>query len=190
MNKEEIEIIVNEYLRNLEYNKIVSLKGEIKKTITDNNYLSLSTYESIVLSLFYYEDFEEVIKIVSDLSKKEIESFSLIYYALLSSMASDDYYLGLSVLNKYKMMNKEEIKAYREIDGANYLNLLHEKEDMQKALLISLFLENQKDNNDNEEAKMEIALNYFELLGSLYEMGYSNKVIKELTSIGHILFKI
>lgn len=138
---------------------------------------------------FFDEDYKEVLEIFNQLINEENYHFSYLYYGLLSCIALDDIYLGLSIIKKYPLLNDEEIKSYLEKDGANFINLKRLDLDIQKALIITLYLLNNKD-YESILNRIDANINYFELIGSLYELGYDNCVIKELTSIGHMIFKI
>lgn len=138
---------------------------------------------------FYQENFNEVIKIFNHLDELKIYDYNYLYYGLLACIGLDDIYLGLSIIKKYPLLNDEEIKNYLEVDGANYINILKLDINIQKALIVALYLLRNKD-NESILKNIEANINYFELIGSLYEIGYDNSVIKELTNIGHIIFKI
>lgn len=142
-----------------------------------------------IKDLFYQEKYSEVIKIYNQLNEKEIYDFKYLYYGLLSCIGLDDIYLALSMIKKYPLISEPEIKSYLEEDGANFINLLKLEEDIQKTLFVCLYLQGNKD-NESILKNIEANINYFELIGSLYELGYNNNVIKELTNIGHMIFKI
>ena len=142
-----------------------------------------------IKDLFYQEKYSEVIKIYNQLNEKEIYDFKYLYYGLLSCIGLDDIYLALSMIKKYPLISEPEIKSYLEEDGANFINLLKLEEDIQKTLFVCLYLQGNKD-NESILKNIEANINYFELIGSLYELGYNNNVIKELTNMGHIIFKI
>ena len=50
-----------------------------------------------------------------------------------------------------------------------------------------MFINSHKESDVND---IDTGFSYFEMIGSLYEIGYSSSLIKELTSIGHELFKM
>lgn len=136
---------------------------------------------------FYSEDYDECINCFLEKMKEEQEDLHLAFYALLSTIGNNDLYLGLSIMKKSKILNNEAITSYLDKEGANLVNLLVEKEDVQKVVIVMMFINNHKENDMNET---ESSLSFFEMIGSLYEIGYSSSLIKELTSIGHMLFKM
>ena len=142
-----------------------------------------------IKELFYEEQYKDIIKIFNRLNDQELYDFEYLYYAILSCIALDDLYLGLSIIRNYPLLEDDEIKSYLEDDGANFINILKTNELVQKALIVCLYLDRNK-NNTSILKSIEANINYFELIGSLYEIGYSNNVIKELTNVGHIIFKI
>lgn len=142
-----------------------------------------------IKELFFNEDYQGVIKLYNQLKDKEIYDFEYLYYALLACLGLDDAYLGLSIMKNNPLLENEELASLIETGGANFINILKCDEGMQKALFICLYLDYNKD-YPSILKNIEANINYFELIGSLYELGYSNNVIKELTNVGHIIFKI
>lgn len=142
-----------------------------------------------IKELFYQEKYQEVVEIVNKLKKEEIYDFKYLYYGLFSCIGLDDIYLALSMIKKYPLLEDPEIKSFLEVDGANFINILKLDEDIQKALIVCLYLQGNKD-TESILKNIEANINYFELIGSLYELGYNNNVIKELTNIGHVIYKI
>ena len=100
--------------------------------------------------------------------------------------------IGNKKINRAKSLIEESglVKNNRDFfedDSASFINLLSEDEDLQKVIIISLFLvRSTLFNNDFSE----LEINYFELIGSLYELGYSKKVIEELNNDGLKIFKL
>ena len=142
-----------------------------------------------IKELFFSEDYQGVIKTYNQYKENNSLDYNCLYYALLSCIGLDDIYLGLSIIKNCSLLHDEETNSLIEADGANFINMLKCNEDMQKALVICLYLENNK-NNSSILKNIEANINYFELIGSLYELGYNNNVIKELTNIGHMIYKI
>ena len=140
----------------------------------------------------YRDDFlnEEYDKCIDEF-KKEIkedkEEYDSAYYMLASILASNDIYLGLSIIKKSKLLNQESITAYLDKEGANLVNLLVENDEVKKVVVLLMFINSHKDCDMNDT---ESYLSFFEMIDSLYEIGYSSEIIKELTSIGHIIFKM
>ena len=136
---------------------------------------------------FFNEEYDECINCFLERIKEEQEDLNLAFYALLSAVGNNDLYLGLSIEKKSKLLNSETIKSYLDKEAPTLVNLLVEKEDVQKVVIVMMFIDSHKDCDVNEP---ETGLSYFEMISSLYEIGYSSGLIKELTSIGHMLFKM
>ena len=137
--------------------------------------------------IFFSEEYQDCIDYYKDKVKNNSEDLESIYYALLSTMGLNDIYQGLSIVKKSELLNKKEIKDYLDLESASLINLLVENEDLQKVVIIIRFLNNHL-NSDMNDA--EVGMSFFEMIGSLYELGYKNTLIKKLTSIGHMLFKM
>ena len=136
---------------------------------------------------FYNEEYVECINCFQERIKEEKEDLKIAFYALLSTIGENDLYLGLSLMKKSKLLNNEIIKSYLDIEAPSLVNLLVEKEDLQKVVIVMMFINSHKESDVND---VDTGLSYFEMIGSLYEIGYSSSLIKELTSIGHELFKM
>ena len=137
--------------------------------------------------LFLCEEYEKITSAFQEEIKEDKENLSDAYYMLASVIASNDIYLGLSIIKKSKILNKEEITSYLDKEGANLVNLLVESDEIKKVVILLTFINSHKE-CDMDEA--EVGLSFFELIDSLYEIGYSSNIIKELTSVGHMLFKM
>ena len=136
---------------------------------------------------FLNEEYEKCIDTYKDEIKEEKENLGDAYYMLASVIASNDIYLGLSIITKSKLLNMVDITTYLDKEGANLINLLVESDDMKKVIILLMFINSHKDGDMND---IEVGLSFFEMIDSLYEIGYSSNIIKELTSVGHMLFKI
>ena len=137
--------------------------------------------------LFLCEEYEKITSAFQEEIKEDKENLSDAYYMLASVIASNDIYLGLSIIKKSKILNKEEITSYLDKEGANLVNLLVESDEIKKVVILLTFINSHKE-CDMDEA--EVGLSFFELIDSSYEIGYSSSIIKELTSVGHMLFKM
>ena len=136
---------------------------------------------------FLNEEYEKCIDTYKDEIKEEKENLGDAYYMLASVIASNDIYLGLSIIKKSKLLNMVDITTYLDKEGANLINLLVESDDMKKVVILLMFINSHKDGDMND---VEVGLSFFEMIDSLYEIGYSSNIIKELTSVGHMLFKM
>lgn len=154
--------------------------------------MPLSHYKNGWIRMSYRDDFlnEEYDKCIDEF-KKEIkedkEEYDSAYYMLASILASNDIYLGLSIIKKSKLLNQESITAYLDKEGANLVNLLVENDEVKKVVVLLMFINSHKDCDMNDT---ESYLSFFEMIDSLYEIGYSSEIIKELTNVGHIIFKM
>ena len=136
---------------------------------------------------FLNEEYEKCIDTYKDEIKEEKENLGDAYYMLASVIASNDIYLGLSIIKKSKLLNMVDITTYLDKEGANLINLLVESDDMKKVVILLMFINSHKDGDMND---VEVGLSFFEMIDSLYEIGYSSNIIKEMTSVGHMLFKM
>lgn len=148
---------------------------------------------SLIISAFYLEETHLAMQLFDMLYLKEYASYQVISYGLLSLMHLGDYYKALALTKKYELLKQPEMKIYRDVDGANYTNLLKESDDVQFAMIICLFLETNKElimRCLDEDCFVELGVQYFDLINNLYELGYSRKIIKELTESGHTIYQI
>ena len=141
----------------------------------------LNDYNSLIVMLTKLKRFEDVENLYAELKRKGIESLTLVSCALVSTF-TEDIYKALSIINNSLVLNSK-LSKYLEVGGANYNNLLVEKEETQLAFILSNFIkELGKCENDM------IVVKYYELISLLYEIGYSESIIDKLTKIGYILF--
>ena len=136
---------------------------------------------------FFNEDYKDCILCFEELIELDKEDLNSAYYALLSTIGENDLYRGLSLIKRSKLLSNKEISEYLDKEGANLINLLVEDIDTQKVVIIMTYINNHI-NGDMNDADMGLC--FFEMIGSLYELGYKASLIKELTSIGHMLFKM
>ena len=137
--------------------------------------------------LFLNEEYDTCISSFHELMKEEKEDLESCYYALLSLIGNNDLYQALSIIKKSKILNSELIKSYLDSEGANLINLLNENDEIKKVVIVINFISNHK---EDDMADPNACMDYFEMIGSLYELGYASGIVKELTSIGHMLFKM
>lgn len=133
------------------------------------------------------EEYDKCIDEFKKEIKEDKEEYDSAYYMLASILASNDIYLGLSIIKKSKLLNQESITAYLDKEGANLVNLLVENDEVKKVVVLLMFINSHKDCDMNDT---ESYLSFFEMIDSLYEIGYSSEIIKELTNVGHIIFKM
>lgn len=136
---------------------------------------------------FLNEEYEKCIDDFKEEIKEDKENYNDAFYMLASILASNEIYLGLSIIKKSKLLNQESITSYLDKEGANLVNLVVEGDEVKKVAILLMFINNHKDCDINDT---EVYLSYFEMIDSLYEIGYSNRIIKELTDVGHIIFKM
>ena len=136
---------------------------------------------------FFNENYKDCILCFEELIELDKENLNSAYYALLSTIGENDLYHSLSLIKRSKLLSSSDVSGYLDKEGANLINLLVEDIDIQKVVIIMTFINNHKDCDMNDG---DIGLCFFEMIGSLYELGYKASLIKELTSIGHMLFKM
>lgn len=136
---------------------------------------------------FFNEEYKDCIRYFEELIELDKETLNSAYYALLSTIGENDLYHGLSLIKRSKLLSSKEVSDYLDKEGANLINLLIEDTDTQKVVIIMTYINNHKDCDMNET---DMGLCFFEMIGNLYELGYKASLIKELTSIGHMLFKM
>ena len=182
-------------------NEIVDNCDKIIQDESDQENISefIKVYEYIGESYFNLERFDLIIKMYDNLCKIKIDSYPILMYTLLSCIGLKDVYLALSYMKRSKLLT-DDLKWYLDEDGCNYYNYLKENKDIQLLLIVVVFIKNNanmlinnmllEDSEKNINAKScEIGVSFYELISTLYEIGYSMEVIKRLNEIGYILFK-
>lgn len=158
--------------------------------INYNDFIKL--HENDLVDLLYdyfsksmFDEIEEIENLIKIVNKDYLENNEILYYLLLGL-------IGNKKLNRAKALAEDaglvkKNKDFFESDGASFTNLLSEEASLQKVIIISLFLFRGTLFTDDFK---ELEINYFELLGSLYELGYDKKIINELNNDGLKIFKI
>ena len=132
-----------------------------------------------------FDEIEEIENLIKIVNKDYLENNEILYYLLLGLIGNKKINRAKSLIEESGLVKNN--RDFFEDDSASFINLLSEDEDLQKVIIISLFLvRSTLFNNDFSE----LEINYFELIGSLYELGYSKKVIEELNNDGLKIFKL
>jgi len=178
---------VNDALECDDYDVIYRLKDEIIKSfeILKNT----NVFVSLVKSMFYKEKYTSVISLVTDLQIKEYEKNEMYYYLIISCLALEDIYQAASVIKKSKLMNSADFIIYWN-DEATYSSLINLNDDVKKTGVIAKFLKEllkESSINDNLEEGY-IGIRYFELVNTLWEIGFSKEFVKELINIANMIF--
>ena len=191
--KEKVRIIqiVKSFWESGDYNSIFKLRDEImmiSKELTDSNVLDI-----VLASSFYLSRYDDTILLGEELLKNGYESLHSIYFVLLSCLGRLDIFHGVSIISRSKLLNSLEIKEYRNFDGANYSNILSitEKNEMLSlALIIVNFIEGlSRENMGEKEIDYEyVMLRSFEMIDTLYELGYSSNITNKLTENIKMIF--
>ena len=132
-----------------------------------------------------FDEIEEIENLIKIVNKDYLENNEILYYLLLGLIGNKKINRAKSLIEESGLVKNN--RDFFEDDSASFINLLSEEESLQKVIVISLFLvRSTLFNNDFSE----LEINYFELIGSLYELGYSKKVIDELNNDGMKIFNI
>ncbi len=146
-------------------------------------------YLYLVKAVFFKEKYESVITLVTELLKKEYERLENYYYLVLSCFALEDVYQGASVIKKSSLLNLPENVIYWN-DEATYSSLINADLSLMKTgLMVKFLMELVKEitfGSSKEEGY--IGLRYFELVNTLWEIGFNESFIKELINIANVIF--
>lgn len=183
---------INDYKSNEDYYGIAKMKN----LILDNyQQCDAEIYEDLIRATFVIGNYDEAILIANDLIAKNVETFTVIYYALLSALGNNDIYQAKSIIKKSQLLNSSEIKNLYSKDGANYSQLLthvHSLPGLALALIITNFVEGlARELASGVEIDQEYLLfRFFDLINMLYEIGYPSVIIRELAKVMKIIFNI
>lgn len=183
---------INDYKSNEDYYGIAKMKN----LILDNyQQCDAEIYEDLIRATFVIGNYDEAILIANDLIAKNVETFTVIYYALLSALGNNDIYQAKSIIKKSQLLNSGEIKNLYSKDGANYSQLLthvHSLPGLALALIITNFVEGlARELASGVEIDQEYLLfRFFDLINTLYEIGYPSVIIRELAKVMKIIFNI
>lgn len=191
--KEKVRIIqlVKMYEDKEDYISIYKMKDEMLSLYEELS--ETNVYNSLTLSSFNLRYFDETILIGEELLKKGYESFSSTLYVLLSCLGCCDIYHALSIIRRSKILNIPDINSYLATDGANYFNILKfdsNNGDIGLALVVANFIVglSKEISNEKEIEKEYILIRAFEVIDTLFEIGYSETSINKLTNALKMMF--
>lgn len=183
---------VNDSLNRGDFFSIFKMKNRI---IDNFEVLEPEVFSRLLASTFIIGNFDEAVIIGLELRTRGIETYDTLYYLLLSLIANNDIYQALSIINRSKLLNKQEIKEFHQEDGANYSNLLayadHEPEFTLLLLIVNYIKGLANELNNQLEKDLDYSLfRFFDLINLVYELGYPLKIMQELSSIMKIIFNL
>lgn len=181
---------IKELMEKKDYYSIYQAKDDI---LLNYQVLDRSLFTDLISSVFLIGNFDEAISIGSDLMKKDIETFDILYYTLLSLLANTDIYQAMSVIRKSPLLNLDEVKEYHASDGANYSNLLHYADSTSiLSLLIVNFIEGlSREMTGHPDIDREyILFRFFDLINMVYELGFPLAIIEDLGRALKVIFNL
>lgn len=183
--------IIKDYKKNNDYDAIIMKKDEIMLIVDELG--DTAVIDDLLMSMFMQNRYDDIIILGEELNKKGYESWTELYYLLLSCLGNLDIFYGMSLINRSTILNDAVIKEYYSEDGSNYLNILltNKITVIEKTVLIlvnfiiGLFITIKSKVVITKEF---LAIDFFALLDTLYEFGNSEEVIKELTDKIKMMF--
>lgn len=170
--------------------------AKMKDQVLENyEVLEPNIFSKLVSSTFIIGNFDDTIKIGNELIAKNIETFDILYYTLLSLIARTDIYQAMSLIKKSKILNLEEIKKFHSLEGANYSNLLNFSAALSSStltLLVVNFIEGiAREMTGNIDVDRDYLLfRFFDLINMVYEIGYPYEIIEELSKAIKLIFNL
>lgn len=188
MNENKLNLI-DKYLKALENNDFNYLIENDKEIVNYENidYSLIGVYEYLMKFYFFLEKFEEGIKLSELLDLKRVESFKIINYSILCYLAKKDILSSMRYINRSEELNN--YKEYFDDEDESYYKMLNAHnvtEENQIVLILCLFVKSHVRCFEMTKDD-EIKIAYFELIGLLYEIGYSQSIIKCMTEYGYII---
>ena len=98
---------VNDSLNRGDFFSIFKMKNRI---IDNFEVLEPEVFSRLLASTFIIGNFDEAVIIGLELRTRGIETYDTLYYLLLSLIANNDIYQALSIINRSKLLNRQEIK--------------------------------------------------------------------------------
>lgn len=192
--KEKVLIIqeINDCLARDDFFGIFKLKDKVLENLDQ---LDRKIFDDLLFATFVIGNFDDVVLIASELKKKEIETYSTLYYTLLSLIANEDIFQAASLIRKSKILNNTEIKTLYQEDGANYSNLLAYADRYPNFTLLLLVVNYvngiiREINGTKEIDRDYLLFRFFDLVNLIYELGYPLKIIQELSTVMKVIFNL
>lgn len=183
---------VNECLEREDFFGIFKMKNRI---LENADIIDKKIFGDLIFSTFIIGNFDDAVLIYSELKRKGVETYSTLYYALLSLIANEDLFQAASIIKKSEILSAPEIKDLHQDGGANYLNLLpfaDYHDSFTLLLLIVNYIKGiMRETSGMKEINRDLLLfRFFDLVNLVYEIGYPLKIIQELSSAMKIIFNL
>ena len=183
---------VNECLEREDFFGIFKMKNRI---LENADIIDKKIFGDLIFSTFIIGNFDDSVLIYSELKRKGVETYSTLYYALLSLIANEDLFQAASIIKKSEILSAPEIKDLHQDGGANYSNLLpfaDYHDSFTLLLLIVNYIKGiMRETSGMKEINRDLLLfRFFDLVNLVYEIGYPLKIIQELSSAMKIIFNL
>jgi hypothetical protein len=191
--KEKVRLIqiINSYKKNQEYHSIILLKDDIKEKIEELK--DTTIIDDVIISMFHLNRYDDMVIFGEELSKKGYESWVELYYLLLACLGNLDVFYGMSIIKRSNLLMDEKMKEFYCEDGSNYMNiyLSNKLTKVEKLVLIlvnfmgGLLIATQSKFVVDKEF---LAIRFFEMMDTLYELGNREEIIDDLTDKIKMIF--
>ena len=187
--KEEAIIFreINQALECEDYDVIYRFKDKVIDSY--EVFKNSDIYIALIKAMFYKGKYESVVSLVTSLQQKEYEKLEIYFYLLCSCLALEDIYQAASVVRKSSILNSNEVKMYWD-EEATYSSILNCDKKVKKTYVMLRFMREllkEISMNDNLEDGY-VGIRYFELVNTLWEIGYEEAFVKELIEIANEIF--
>ena len=149
--------------------------------------------EAILMAGFVLKEFSHNLFFGQQLLAQNYESMAILYYLLLSYLGQKDLYGALALIKKSRLLQQKEYSAFHNPENANYAQLLNLPDaDLYErlAILVMLYWESlwREFSYDNCQDEALLLVRWFDLLNTLYELGYPKEMMDELQKVASIVF--
>jgi len=182
--KEEIRAIekIRTALLDDNFEEIINLNDLVLEHAKFLNEFSKEILDTYIKTLFELRLFDNVVTLVEDLRKKELEDCKWYYNAFASLIANKDLLYVKRIMDKSKLLSDKSISYLIDKDEANYnaiFNLHYELLDkIGPCLIIINFINELIAESLNKELDDEyLVMRFFDLLNLLFEYGVDEDII-------------
>lgn len=194
--------ILNEKLRIIEQINECYMQGKFEKVILQKMSIldfpieeeDIFIYEKIIISLFILNDYLGIIELSNKLNNLGYESYIIIYYSLLSFIALTNLYQANLYITSCKILSDATHKLLYAMDGANYSNILSldNKNSIYAMVMVNFVLGlcREKARNDIDINQEYIFVRTMDLLNTLVELNYPEKIVNKIYKDLKKIYKI
>lgn len=168
-----------------DYKTIYKLQNEVINEIEYFKTFDCEVLDYLLEATYFIGDVNKVVMLGEEYLKNGYESFSQVYYMLLSCLVNVDIFQSVNLIRKFMILNDSEIKSYYTGDEAHYASLIRFESDEFKNLslvLCNFVMELSKESVLIAKLDREyLFYRFYDVVNLLNELGFVSSIVLKLS---------